>query len=611
MNIVIDTIRIAGFRGINNLEIKLPRITVLIGTNNSGKTSVLKAMQLALGDYSRYVSDEDFHIGSDEKPVSEILVDARIVAVNENGQRKPLFDDEWAGEFGGNIKSEANGYQFLALRTRCNSDSTKGGFETFRFSLDRWSNINTWQSEKLKESKLTSRFHSIPFIGIEAQRDIHQELKEKSSFSGKVLSEVSSSYNSDDVTALEELIKGVNDDAVNKSLVLKNLKSHLDNLNQSFQGSGHAEITPFPKKIRDLSKYFSVHFGDAENNTFSMEYHGMGTRSWASMLTVMAFTDLTAEKHKEEVEPFFPILAAEEPEAHLHPSAQKTLYHQLIKYQGQVIISTHSPYLAAMAQQSELRYLKKSSHSVEARQLDTHLDHEEQRKLHREIIHSRGEILFSKALVLCEGETEEQALPLLFQTYFGCEAFVLGISFIGVGGSGKRYLPFFRFAQNLAIPVFVFSDGEPKATKGLKKTYETVYGNTDITNCANITILDNTDFEGYLISSGFSSIIESAIEEVDGTDTINDWIVKRNGMSSGRERSNNPPCTTCKQPIYQDILRDYQSLGGYDKALIEILDSQKTKYAPIIAEKLCELTKDKFPPKILELFEKIRAGAGI
>jgi putative ATP-dependent endonuclease of OLD family len=52
-------------------------------------------------------------------------------------------------------------------------------------------------------------------------------------------------------------------------------------------------------------------------------------------------------------------------------------------------------------------------------------------------------------------------------------------------------------------------------------------------------------------------------------------------------------------------------LGGYDKALIEIIDSQKTKYAPIIAEKLCELTTEKFPPKIIELFEKIRAGAGI
>lgn len=79
MNILIDTIRIAGFRGIKNLEMSLPRVTLLIGMNNSGKTSVLKALQLALGDYSRYLSEEDFYIGNDDKRASEIVVDVRIV----------------------------------------------------------------------------------------------------------------------------------------------------------------------------------------------------------------------------------------------------------------------------------------------------------------------------------------------------------------------------------------------------------------------------------------------------------------------------------------------------------------------------------------------------
>ena len=59
-NILIDTIRISGFRGIKDIEISLFRVTLLIGINNSEKTSVLKAMQLALGDYHRFISDEDF-----------------------------------------------------------------------------------------------------------------------------------------------------------------------------------------------------------------------------------------------------------------------------------------------------------------------------------------------------------------------------------------------------------------------------------------------------------------------------------------------------------------------------------------------------------------------
>ena len=589
MNILIDTIRIAGFRGIKNLEMSLPRVTVLIGTNNSGKTSLLKALQLALGDYSRYLSEEDFYIGADDKRVPEILIDVRFVPVDDDGNRTQIFNEECVIEFSDKIRAEGNNNQFVALRTRAALNTIKGVFEIRRFTLERWPDFETWQTENIKEIKMLTRFESMPFISIEAQRDIHQELKERSSFIGKVLSSVGDEYNQTEITMLESLIKKVNDKAVDESGVLQSLKTHFKKLNHSFEGSGSAEITPFPKKIRDLSKFFSIHFGESSSNAFSMEYHGMGTRSWASMLTVKAFTDLMAAKHEKEVKPFFPILAAEEPEAHLHPNAQKTLYHQLAESKGQVIVSTHSPYLAAMADQSELRYLKKSSDCIVAQHIDLQLGTEDRRRLQREVIHSRGEILFSKALILCEGETEEQALPTLFQKYFGNEPFVLGVNFIGVGGSGKKYLPFLTFAKQFSIPIFIFSDGEELAINGLKKSYEIVFGETDITKCPNITILDNTDFEGYLISSGFKTTIEAAIKELDGVDAIEKWIEQKHETSAGRKKTSEPPCSCCKQPIYADVYRDYKSSDGYDKALMDILDSSKPKYAPAIADKICEL----------------------
>jgi putative ATP-dependent endonuclease of OLD family len=613
MSILINKVRISGFRGISNLEISLPRVAVLIGKNNAGKTSVIKALQLALGDYSRHLTDEDFYIDGDDHVTSKIIIDVYIVPtdcneITDEWSESVEFSDEWAEVFGELRQFHTNDDEFVAIRTICEKDSVKGGYKLTRYPLSAWNEFENWTDSAAQvNKKITKRIDAMPFISIDAQRDIHQELREKTSYVGKVLSEID--FSSDDKEALEELIQELNDKAVETSPVLTDLKAHLDSLSQSFEGQGNTDITPFPKKIRDLSKRFSIHFGDSATNSFSMEYHGMGTRSWASMLTVKAFIELSEKKYIEESECFFPIVAAEEPEAHLHPNAQRTLYKQLTEVSGQVIISSHSPYLAALANQQDLRVISKSNAGgTIVNGLDKDLDPEELRKIHREVIHSKGELLFSSAIVLSEGETEAQALPLLFEKYFGKEAFILGVNFIGVGGSGSKYKPYLTFARDFNIPVFIFSDGEEKPINGLKKVYNTVFGTTDITTASNITILEDTDFEGYLLDSGFQSDVEAAIKAHDGDDRITKYIQKKQGKQTKAVITDKPPCETCKQPIYEVGVYDYSGGDGYKKAILEILDSDKTKYAKVVADHLTTLEASALPPKIKDLFEQIQVG---
>lgn len=605
MSIQIDIVRICGFRGISNIEIVLPRVTILLGQNNAGKTSVIKALQLAIGDYSRYLSDEDFHIGEDGKRQDAITVDIRLIPIDGEA-RASEFSEEWQQEFGAKIQAEADGKQYVAIRTTAKPDRVKGGYIIERYEMESWPEYTGWEKVNFRK-KLGKRLESVPFIPIDAQRDIHTELKEKSSFVGRVLSSVE--YDDADVAELERMVAEVNKEAIEKSEPLKRLKTHLDNLNQSFEGSGQTELTPFPKKIRDLSKRFSVNFGESDKSSFSMEYHGMGTRSWASMLTVKAFTELLAKNHEEEAEPFFPIMAAEEPEAHLHPNAQRTLYRQLIDVPGQVIISTHSPYIAGLAELHEIKYLSKPENSVQVYQLRTDFENDDLRKLKREVVHSRGELLFSKAIVLSEGETEEQALPELFEAYTGKHPFSLGINFVGVNGSGAKYRPFLILAKDFNIPVFIFSDGEEKTVKELKKNYEKVFGATEIEKAPNITILEGTDFEGYLLSQGYEGLIEQTIHEVVGNTTaIDDWIKKRDGTPLKPTKSDKPPCKTCEQPIFEAELRDYSGADGRVRAILEILDSSKPLYAKAITDNLTKLPKEQLPVKVVELFKQIESG---
>lgn len=46
-------------------------------------------------------------------------------------------------------------------------------------------------------------------------------------------------YNEEDVEELERKVAAINKQAINKSEPLKQLKKHLDSLNQSFVGQGH------------------------------------------------------------------------------------------------------------------------------------------------------------------------------------------------------------------------------------------------------------------------------------------------------------------------------------------------------------------------------------
>lgn len=519
--IQIDCVRIAGFRGIQNIEMTLSRITVLIGPNNSGKTSILKALQLALGNYSQYISEEDFFITKEDNRTQEIIVDVRLVSVN-NGKRISNFDDKWISHFSDKIQKDENGYDFVAIRTTLKSDEIKGGFECSRYIMQRWPHFNTWQNEKMREKdKMRHRMtQNVLFISVEAQRDIYHELRDKASFAGRILSDIK--YSKTDMDKIEQQIQEINQEAVKKSQILDNFKDHLKELSQSFQGKGDVEISPFPKKIRDLTKHFSIHFGEKDTGIFSMEYHGMGTRSWASMLTVKAFIELLADKYEKESEAFLPIFATEEPEAHLHPNAQKTLYHQIAKSRGQVIVSTHSPYFIAPANISDIRSLIKTDAGISIKNPSKNFNLAEIKKINRKVISIRGDILFARAWILCEGITEEQIIPAMFEILEKKSLSNFGICCVGI--NGKHYSVFLKLAHNMGIPAYIISDNDSSTKQEVTAQIEAFKIQTKEAFNDIFFLTDGNNFEKELLNtlSLKEEIIETLVYlETDGSNNEN------------------------------------------------------------------------------------------
>lgn len=583
-NILIDKIRVSGFRGLNDFEITFEKTTVLTGTNNVGKTSILKALQLALGSRA-FLSVDDLNI-SEEGKADRIIIDIRIVPVNEKGITEKMFTDDWEEIFTTNNMIPLDDGFCVPIRTEIKYNILKSDFDKTQTILKSWepNEGESWQDLKTIKAKIN--VEEIPFFYIEAQRDIVEDMKQRTSYLGKILADVSDNYSKEDIKQLEETIEKLNNDAVEKSDILATVQKALEGIDSAMDRTGSkVSITPFAKKIRDLNKNISIQYGELENG-FTMDYHGMGTRSWSSLLAFKAFITQNAKISKNKGNMFFPIMAIEEPEAHLHPNAQKKLYNQINEIPGQKIISTHSPYIAACAELKEIRGLFKKTDLIECGSLDLKkLNADDQRKIKQKVINTRGEIFFSKALVLFEGETEEQALPILAEKYFGNDVLGMGINFIGVGGAGN-YGPFLQFAEALCIPWYILSDGEAdpvsKMTNAVKKIKKADI--QDIKLEPSIFIIpNNEDFEKYIVNLGYLDDIKDYVKLIELPKCVNDM------HRASKEK---------------EIDKIYTN-----EFVLTESHNNKTEWSLIFAHSLFHSSKQ-LPPLITNLFNKIKKDMG-
>lgn len=416
----IARIRIWGFRGIKQADVKFGKTSVLIGPNNVGKTTIIEALALILGREGmvRSLTEHDFW-GSNPKPADRIRIVATIAGFSDGD---PSHHPEWFSPkrgvpkwyeaTSGTESASPKGAPFelvceIGFQARFDYGSLE--VETIRYFYDDATNDDVF----VDDSVVTVPIGLVRDIGlflIPATRLWDRMISFGSELFRRVVSS-DSGLPAESVIAERDRLRAPENSLENDS----KLKPIIDEVNQeisSLFGKGneiHLRLT-----ATDSSSVLDAvipHFGDDKHVPIPSKRQGSGLISLQSLFLLLHFG-----KRRIEAGRGF-CLALEEPELHLPPSVQRRVLHRLRALSTQVIVSTHSPLIAGFSDPTELLVVSnKNGNLAAAPMLAKPLDAETPNAI-RALYHLKrietANALMAEAVLVPEGILDYEWLSLL------------------------------------------------------------------------------------------------------------------------------------------------------------------------------------------------------
>ncbi|MGB3495211.1 MAG: DUF2813 domain-containing protein [Elainellaceae cyanobacterium] len=489
-------LQISNFRGIRELELFLDDLVVLIGENNSGKTAILDALRLCLRDLSsrrRVVFNPfDFHLVDENATPTSTNPIQIIFTFSEDAEGE--WDSTLVGRLNRQkilqIDDEGKGHVVLAVT--CTYDAATRDF------AQNW-DFHTLDNQPLPgvaDSALTTLQREVVYFYLSALRDASKHFDAKGPFWRPFLRD--SELSDEKKEEIEQKLKEVNDLVIASHTSFEEACNRLRSVQDVVpMASGDVvSIEAVPGRMFDMLAKAQVFLATSTGAKVPIERHGEGTQSLAVLTLFKAFLDTWPNG--------FPIIGLEEPEAHLHPSAIRSLWKIVSDFPGQKIISTHSGDLLSEIPASAIRRLCRTQEGTRISSLKSStLTPDDERKFNFHVRYARGELLFARCWLLVEGETEVTLLPEVAR-YLG----------INLENAGVRCVPhrhasielFLKVARDLGIACCVLADNDDQGAKDQECAHR--YLEPKMINHT-LHVMSESDIECHLCSAGFGQVYES------------------------------------------------------------------------------------------------------
>ncbi len=416
----IRRICIENYRSIENLDIELSSVNALVGPNNSGKSNILRALNVVLGETwpTRPFTDKDYF-------QHDLTRTIHIQVFFQN----PLQCDHDVEGFW--LKCAANQPpEFLAIGANGNACHWPGGspkrvnavmrdeVALLYLGLDREAETQLRSNQWTLYGKLLRRIEA----GIAAAT--------KSAFT----TAVSTAYQAQLHPALAAA-HTIMDDIVRRQTGL-NIQLQLQVLS--------------PIQVLKNVRPYIVDGG----MTIDPEECGAGVQSAIALAVAKAYADIV----KNPV-----VLALEEPELYLHPHGCRHFYRLLHEFAGaglQIIYTTHERSFVNVGDFDSVHIVRKIAGQTEVTSGRTlHIGGAGRLKMQSRFNDRANEVFFAVAVVLVEGDVDEIACRSALEA-LGTDLDRRSISILSVGGLSEIAI-FAELLTGLGIPAVALVDQDP------------------------------------------------------------------------------------------------------------------------------------------------------
>lgn len=490
-------IQIANFRNLNAARFQFAEgANTIIGENDAGKTNAVTAMRILLdSDYyynTKRLKDSDFSFDLADWRGHWIIISAFFDKLTPEDKTTEVCSEMIPTEEDNNflksyIRCEGFDYGVITLfirpnkriRTALHNAANTEVFNEIRreIKLTDYEFVYTARSqadfinpetyktivgdvekgqyadpENTDLSILGSKIEildvwsHLSVVFIDALRDVESELHKPRNPIRRIVDAIQTDIDTLDLETIQNKVRELNHTITGVEQI-SDIGDKIGKKMDDIIGLVYSPDITLESRIKEDLPSISKNLTIATTNQHDIDLLGLGHLNM--LYIALKLVEFEYNRNHEVIN----IMLIEEPEAHIHTHIQKTLFDklQISSEYTQVIMTTHSTHLSEIADISKVNVMKtEGKHSIVMLPI-TKLDEfgteklklrniSLSKRLERYLDAKRSVLLFSKGVVLVEGDAEEIMIPSMIKKSLGVTLDELGIGIINIGSVAFEYV---------------------------------------------------------------------------------------------------------------------------------------------------------------------------